>query len=159
MTSTDDDEVQRLKQNWRKEERICPTCGDTTWLLPYISSVGSLHISCVNCGHIVAFRRQLAARWDGTRCKPKETQREQAAVPKHCIDALMTIKVKTITVVPRGAGATDLIWLYLNAPTTHLNHIGDPKARVEAPAGQGVRWVRETFGVEPEVIDMRGPRL
>jgi len=49
----------------------------------------------------------------------------------------------------------DTIWFELDVPTACPIMGYAPCAKMEAQAGYGIQWVRENFGIEPEIIDMR----
>lgn len=70
---------------------------------------------------------------------------------------MMNLKIKHIKVGINSKG-TDTIWLELDEDVSSTFPIMAyaPYAKVNAEPGYGIQWVRDTFGIEPEVIDMKG---
>lgn len=68
-----------------------------------------------------------------------------------------TLRVKSASVLIDSG--PDKITLNLDYPSTFVVYPDECAiARIEATKGTGIQWVRETLGLEPEVIDVGGRR-
>jgi len=69
---------------------------------------------------------------------------------------MMNLKIKHIKVGINSKG-TDTIWLELDVDVSSTFPIMGyaPYAKIETEAGYGIQWVRDTFGIEPEIINMK----
>jgi len=66
-----------------------------------------------------------------------------------------TITLKVLRAIVMTGNGTDLIQLTLDAPTAFEAMGYKPLMKMEASQGAGVQWVRDNFGIEPEVINLR----
>lgn len=63
----------------------------------------------------------------------------------------VTLNVKRVVVIM--SNGTDKIMMEVDAPTAFPEMRYEPCAEFEARHGYGAQWVRQVFGIEPEVID------
>ena len=66
----------------------------------------------------------------------------------------MQITLKILKAVVMVGNGTDQIQLTLDAPATFKVMDYKPTMKMEASPGAGVQWVRDNFGIEPQVIDL-----
>lgn len=64
----------------------------------------------------------------------------------------MEIKIKKAVVLLQG-GSADMVFLDTELPP-HMPKVSNqsPSLKFEVEAGKGIEYVRENFGIEPEVI-------
>ena len=66
----------------------------------------------------------------------------------------MKITLNVLKAVVLTGNHGDLIRLTLDAPTTYKGMDYEPTMKMEASPGAGAQWVRDNFGIEPQVINL-----